>query len=345
MDTNKGVTSVNGNYNSGNDVPFQLRHSQIRSRRNGVMDSSSFYEYERECNLRFSENGPYWHICSPENFPVIFYNDVDFKQGVNRLALAASGFLVRIIAFELMNNHVHLILAGQEQDCVGLFECYKSLLARYASLTDNKVPFNAFLPNVIPITDVRMLRNEIAYVHRNCIVPDPDRSPFSYLWGTGYIYFNELIYLYPLTDYGKLTVREVKAMLRSRPVDVPDHYKVFNGMISPLSFCSIDEGQMYFRNAMAYMLAMFNDYESYSRIAKRDNESAVVSYDEFFYAACSVCKSEFGTSTPGKLSAEDKLRLAKRMHDDFHATNAQLNRVLGIDRAVLNEMFPMPLKR
>lgn len=336
--------NTNDQLMSGDELPYLFRHSNVRQFGNSN-SSFSFYEFERECERRFKENGPYWHICSPENFPVIFFDDLDFKQGVTHLAVVASVCCVRIIAFELMNNHVHLILAGQESECVRFFETYKSKLIKLSKTHGISLPFGHFTPNVISITDVKMFRNEIAYVHRNCIIPNPERSPFSYMWGTGYIYYNELIYQFPLKDFCTLKLREKREMLHTRQVELPLYYKVFNGMISPLSFCSIDEGQMYFRNAMAYMLAMFNDYESYSRIAKRDNESAVVSYDEFFYAACSVCKSEFGTSTPGKLSAEDKLRLAKRMHDDFHATNAQLNRVLGIDRAVLNEMFPMPLKR
>lgn len=326
------------------ELPYLFRHSYVH--KYGNSDSGRFfYEFERECEKRFKENGPYFHICSPENFMSIFLDDSDFKQGVTKLAVAASSCSVRIIAFELMNNHVHLILAGQEQECVRLFETYRSKLARMTKAKGIEAPFNLMIPNVIPINDVRMLRTEIAYVHRNCIIPDPERSPFSYLWGTGFIYFNELIYLFPQENYCSLTLREKRELLHSRHVDLPAYFSIMNGMISPLTFCSIDEGQMYFRNAMSYFLALFNDYESYSRIAKRDNDSAIVSYDEFFYAACSVCKTDFGVSFPNRLSNEDKIKLARRMHDDFHATNAQLNRVLGIDRSVLNELFPMPLKR
>lgn len=324
------------------DMSYLLRHSCVRRNENYA---TSYYGFERECEQKFNENGPYWHICSPEDHQVMFYCDQEFKQGVTILAASASDCRVRIIAFELMNNHIHLILAGSENECVNLFEIYKQRLNRYLVSRGSGIFSKFFIPKVIPITDVKMLRNEISYVHRNCIVPDPDKSPFSYQWGTGYIYFNELAYLFPHTDFSSLKLKEKRELLRSRQVDLPEFFQVFNGMISPLSFCSIDEGQMYFRNAMSYYLAMFNDYESYSKIAKRDSETSIISYDEFFYAACSICKSEFGVNSPQKLSKEDKIKLAKRMHDDYHSNNAQLNRVLGIERAVLNEMFPMPLKR
>lgn len=326
-------------------VPFQLRYSAVWNSNMGEIGSLTPYEFERRCDLKFVENGPYWHICSPPDFPAFFCNDSEFKQGVTQLALCAFEFKVRIVAFELMNNHLHLILAGERDECEKLFYSYRSRISRVSKTFGHDISFDRMHPNVISIDDVRALRNEIAYVHRNCLVPNPNMVPNNYLWGTGYLYFNNLLYYCPLTDVNSLTIREKRSLLHSRNTELPSHYKLFSGMISPLSFCTVNEGQMYFRNPLAYNHAIFNDYETYSKLSKRDNESSCISYEEFYYAATSICRTEFNVNTINKLSDADKHRLAQKMHDDYNATNAQLNRVLGIDKAVLNELFPVKYRK
>lgn len=305
----------------------------------------SSYEFEKECELRFTENGPYWHVFSPEDFAIIFHNDQEFKNGVNQLALCTYNNNARLIAFELMNNHFHLILAGCKDDCIVLFNQFAGRIRRICKeITDRRV-FSKLSPSFVPIENVKSLRNEIAYVHRNCMIPDPSKSPFYYLWGTGYLYFNSLTYSFQTKVLADYTINEQRQMFHSREVCLPKEMMVFDGMVSPLSFCSIYEGQIYFKNVMLYTIALFNDYESYVKIAKRDKPNMIIGYDELFYAACAVCRKEFNVNSPAKLLRDDKISLAAILHDSFNTTNAQLNRLLGIEYAILNELFPTKIKR
>lgn len=342
MDTNQLISNIMTSFTESEEqVPYQLRYSPVWNSNMGEIGSLSNYEYERRCELKFIENGPYWHVCSPDDYPAFFCNDTEFKQGVTQLAMCSCEFRVRIVAFELMNNHFHLILAGEKEECEKLFYSYRSRIGRISKSFGHIISFDRMEPKVIAIEDVRALRNEIAYVHRNCLVPNPNLIPNNYLWGTGYLYFNNIVYFCPLTDFNDMTVREKRAMLHARETELPNYYKVFNGMISPLSFCAVNEGQMYFKNPVVYNHAVFNDYESYSKLSKRDSEATCISYEEFYYAATSICRTEFNAKSINKLSDEDKIRLAQKMYSDYNATNAQLNRVLGIDKSVLNEMFPV----
>ena len=74
----------------------------------------NFSEKERVCESIFINNGPYWHVYTDGTMMQnIFISKEDFIIGM--WCLAAARYLcksVRIITFELMGNHVHLILAG-----------------------------------------------------------------------------------------------------------------------------------------------------------------------------------------------------------------------------------------
>ena len=90
----------------------------------------SFSEKERICESVFIANGPYWHIYTDgTKMQNIFCCEEDFRTGM--WALAASLHLrkeVRALTFELMTNHVHLIIAGQRENCIKAFDLFSTRL-------------------------------------------------------------------------------------------------------------------------------------------------------------------------------------------------------------------------
>ena len=87
----------------------------------------TFFEKEKLCEERFKAVGPFWHLYTDgTKMQNIFVTKELFEVGV--AALAVSRCLlpqVRMVSFELMTNHVHLIMAGQREDCCLLFEKFK----------------------------------------------------------------------------------------------------------------------------------------------------------------------------------------------------------------------------
>ena len=70
----------------------------------------------------------------------IFCNEEDFKIGM--WCLAAALHLcksVRVITFELMGNHIHLILAGAKEDCIKVFDLFAARLKDTIFLTDEEL--------------------------------------------------------------------------------------------------------------------------------------------------------------------------------------------------------------
>lgn len=59
----------------------------------------------------------------------VFCNDEQMRLGVMAFALEVLLFgKVKIITFEFMSNHVHMIMSGTSEDCMELFERLKRRL-------------------------------------------------------------------------------------------------------------------------------------------------------------------------------------------------------------------------
>ncbi len=73
-----------------------------------------FIERERCCEATFRDGGPYWHAyTSGKETPLLFAREEDLVFVMNVVAQAAALFPeVRIIAFEVMNNHFHFVVSA-----------------------------------------------------------------------------------------------------------------------------------------------------------------------------------------------------------------------------------------
>ena len=108
------------------------------------------------------QNGPFWHVCTDgARMSDIFCTEDDFRQGMIALAVCVVLFRkVGLVTFELMNNHVHLILCGLEEDCVEFFRRFKGKLKRMFKGRDRAVEWDRLDPQFIQIEDLKALRNE-----------------------------------------------------------------------------------------------------------------------------------------------------------------------------------------
>lgn len=82
----------------------------------------TYSEREKGCEDAFQSGGPYWHAyTSGKDTPLLFVNDSDFKFAMNAVAQAASMYpIITILAFEIMGNHFHFVIAA-EQDDIDIF--------------------------------------------------------------------------------------------------------------------------------------------------------------------------------------------------------------------------------
>ena len=118
---------------------------------------------------------------------VWFRDEEDFKMAMNLVAVLAFSFPVEILAFTLMSNHVHFVVAGSHDQTKRFIKEFKR---RYSQYVRKKYGIKEFLRgNGVDIRPLEGMDEAqewgIAYVQMNCVAANICLSPVNYPWGTG----------------------------------------------------------------------------------------------------------------------------------------------------------------
>ena len=301
----------------------------------------TFAEKERACEIAFEECGPFWHVYTDgTGMADIFCCEEDFKLGMTLLAVCAivsPG--VELVTFELMSNHVHLIVRGEREVCLEFFENYKRRLKRLFTKMGRVIDWGRFEAHLIEIETLKALRNEIIYTNRNAYVANSKYTPFSYPWGGGWAYFSPVIYMLPVRSAAEVGSCRMRELTHYRDVASLACLKFVDDVPFIPSFCRVDIGERMFQDARSYFHLLTRNAEAFSQIASRLKDTVFLTDDEMFVVAAR-CSADTFSARLGVLTPDQKIQLARKLHFDYNASNQQLRRVLKLDVSVLDEMFP-----
>lgn len=302
----------------------------------------SFSEKERICENIFRDNGPYWHLYTDgTKMQNIFCCEEDFKAGM--WCMAAAMHLckdVQMLTFELMGNHVHLILAGLKGDCIKAFDLFAARLKKAFPKRQQAIDWSQFEMDILPIDNLLALRNEIIYTNRNAYVANPAFTPDSYPWGGGCAYFSPWLKHLTTTLLGDRSIQIQREFLHTKKITPFADLREINSIPYIPSFCNIKLGESMFRDARSYFNSLTRNAEVFSQIASRLKDSIFLTDDELYSALCSHINKEYSIKAPSELSAQQKIDTARYMHFSYNASNQQLRRMLRMDIVVLDELFP-----
>ena len=301
----------------------------------------SFSEKETRCEVLFHNLLPCWHLYTSEDFEIIFSSNEDFKAGMILMALCALSFPgVKILAFQLMSNHLHIVLSGNEDDCHAFFRMLRHRLQVYLKGLERTVDLSGWEERLGAVKDLDYLRTVIAYTNRNGFLVHPDETPFSYRWGTNSLFFNpDVSALHALGDE-KLTVRKLRSIIHSSAYDHKAGMKMIDGYVSPSVYCDISTAMSLFRSGHHYFYLISKDIEGQQRIAAELGESVSYTDNELFAAVVSICRKVYGTGKPSVIPSEAKLAVARKMRYEYNASDKQISRILRLDRSILTALFP-----
>ena len=296
----------------------------------------NFVERETYCEMTFSNFGPYWHLYTPgKDTPLTFATPSDLAFVMNVIALVASGMKVRIIAFEVMGNHLHFVLAGQREEAFEFWEQVRRRIARHYPVFKN-------MPcGLKEIENIQALRNNIVYVNRNGYVADPSHTPFSYPWGTGRYYFLDAPEGRALSE---TIIDERRKMFRTREPDIPFEWRVCNGYILPSEYCALNFGMSVFRDAHHYFSLVSKNIESYRELAVELDDGEFLTDQELFAQIFKYLRSSYGADRLSAISKAQKLDLAVKLRQEFRSSNGQIRRVLGLSAYEVDSLFPLTKK-
>lgn len=304
------------------------------------MNRATFYDIENLCQHYFEKFGCVYHLCTPENHPLVFHNDAEFKTGMNLIGIVAKAHPeIQVLTFELMNNHLHIIIAGKREFIAEFFECLRKLMGRCLSHDMHPIDLSGFTMQLHEIKTLENLRNAIAYANRNGSIADRHVCPYTYPWGANRYFFNNEAKSRYMEQRKKVSTRQVRSLTQSRKHDnVSDLYMV-DDYICPLSFCAIDDAENLFLDARHYFTKVSRHIESYDEIAKMIGEQVYYTDDDLFAIACTLSSKKYDCRIPSQLQKDEKLELARHLNREYNAGVKQLQRMLKMDMSILTAIF------
>ena len=305
------------------------------------LPTRSLKESETRSELLFRELGQCWHLYTPEQFEIIFATEDDFKAGMTLMAICSKAFPdIRILTFELMSNHLHATLAGLRERILAFFGMYGKHLSGYLHGIGRPVDLSSWECQLREITDLNDLRTVIVYNNRNGYLVNPSVTPFSYPWGANRFFFNPELRGFHESSSTKLTVKEIRRVFKTRSLDMYAGLSMVSGYASPIGFCEIETTERLFRDARQYFYKLARDVESQKTISSELGSSVCFTDDELYSILLSKCRSEYNVRSLSMLTTDMKIELAKTLHFDYHANNKQVARILRLDLALVDSVFP-----
>ena len=301
---------------------------------------------EWEIERLFRESGPFFHVhTEPLETGVIFMTDEERQVAMVYVAIAAMLAGVEVVAFALMSNHFHFILRGQEGRCRAFYARFAKMLDLYLSRHGRPGVLDSIRqPAPTPITTLKQLRDEIAYVIRNPFVVRRDINPFAYPWCSGFLYFNPMLSMLKLQPASALTLREKRALTHSRSLPLPTDLTLVDGRVFPGSFVNYRLVESMFTDCRQFMFWVFKNVEAQVETALRLGDKPSLADDDILAVSLQLCKKEFGVKGPSHLTESQKYDLAKKLKYDYYASNGQLARFTGLPPQTVNSLFPLSTK-
>jgi hypothetical protein len=202
------------------------------------------------------------------------------------------------------------------------------------------VDWNKFQASIRGIETLKALRNEIVYVNRNAYVAYPEFTPFNYPWGGGSAYFASHLILLPARRLSDIGFNKSRQLTKFREVKLLENLMFVDDVVFIPSFCRIDIGEQLFRDARNYFCLLTKNVEQFSQIAQHLSDKIFLIDEELFALATKYAADNFDNARLMMLTPEQKIQVAKELHNKYNATNQQLRRTLRLELHVLQELFP-----
>ncbi len=301
---------------------------------------------ELQCQEAFLAHGPYYQVATSHTVTESLFR----TQEMVRTVITLSGYYarkmnVRVLGYEVMLTHMHHIYAATREQALAHTNAVLEHYLRCDFTTGMKVSLRELEPKAFEITDIKQFRNEMAYVVRNRFVVDPEANLFGDRNGSGFLYFNEMLELFPpskpLSGYGVVAKRKLLHIRNGE--DIPG-LTVLDGMIDPRSFVDYKLVELMFPNARKFVMWVMKNLEAQVELSLSRGESPMLNDDEILNRVFKKCRERFGKSGPSQLDLEQRRILAVEVRREYYATNAQLCRCLSLTPDIVDRLFPLSAK-
>jgi len=292
---------------------------------------------ERE-EIRAKGKG-YYHFCTDGlKTGKLFYNAAQLSYGMILIGLLVFKYNLKVYAFVLMPNHIHIILSGTGENCLKAFDYFKykvSLRLKkdgYPPLPDDY----GFILKEIPDKDC--MKSELAYVLRNPLEKDYS-SIAGHVWGSGWLYHSGISEFISGKRVDEMSEREV-IRLTGTELALPGHWRLHPVMgLLPGSFVDMSMVKRLFPTAKDFEVAMVKDFESFVRTARALNEDIEFSSTEIKSIVNLTLQNSFKGTSLNELTQDAKCKLAVILGNKYGLTSYEISQGIYLKESIVRQVL------
>lgn len=281
-----------------------------------------------------------WHFSTDGNaVDSLFRDDEDFAAAMNRIYVVSRSYRIVILAFALMDTHVHFVLYGELSHCRFFMHDY---IKRTSMFIARKYSEKHKLDNV-PINHQTVdsdlyLKTVICYVIKNPPVGGVPFMAWNYPWSSGALYFccggkwNSPFW----TDGSSLiTLKDIsgnsrRKILSTREISELGDVKMAGNIIFPGEYVAYEVVEKLYKTCKSY-----NYFLCISREEDVESRGGSISHltipmQEMRQHKSEVCLELFGVETVKTLSTVQRLRLARELRKRYNSSLKQIARLCGL---------------
>lgn len=277
-----------------------------------------------------------WHFYTAgESVEAMFYTQGEFCDGMNRILAVIDGYEVMLLAFVLMDTHVHFVLYGELDSCTRFVYEYVRRTSMYLTLRHKEHnALGSIEINHQKIDDDRYLKTAICSVIKNPVSAGLPYNPWDYPWSSGPLYFSPTgSWTSPRWTLGTEEVitknQDIRKLAKSR-VKIKPGIRVIDGIIVPNQFVAVDIVEKLFRSHKAY-----NFFMSTSRDIDVESRAGAISHltlpiSEMRENRRIILQELFCVSGLRGLNVPQRLRLALCMKSRYNCSPKQIAKLCGL---------------
>ena len=298
----------------------------------------------KELRLMDLYDGDFYHVCTEGLEQVTLLRDEDdYRTAWNYLAFAAWRTGIKVIAFALMSNHIHELIACQNRSqAEKAIKLYKQLLGQYLKTKYNLTKIlRGSHDSIVHIDTVQYLLNCIAYIFRNPVSAKICKKPEDYIWFSYASCFCENSNRTIGQKISELGFTKKRSMLRTAMDLASCSFRIDNyGMITLDSFVRNDIVEKAFRysgKSFLYHLGCCNDAKMEYELVYQPLMN--VSDGEMHEMFSRHIASRFSGKSIADLSTSEKCSILKSLFFSHNTTIPQLSRIIGLPRDLVRKIL------
>ena len=281
-----------------------------------------------------------WHFSTDGNaVDVMFYDEDDFIAGMNRIYITVRGYKIVILAFSLMDTHIHFVLYGEFDECNRFVHEYVRRTSKHiAKAHGDRHKFEGVPINHQVVDNDFYMKVVICYTIKNAPVAGIPFNAWDYPWSSGPLYFRRSGYWSSPSwldnaDYKGSTSGMGSHKLREilKTMNIPDENVPMAGpIVFPGVYVAYEVVEKIFKTCKS-----FNFFMCITKEDDVDSRGGIISHlsvpmQEMRQHKNELCRELFGAGSIKMLNMQQRLRLAKTLKSRYNSSIKQIARLCGL---------------